>query len=247
MAEGSCQLRPPAPCPWPCGRRCCAFILPVLPDCAAEGALAAERPASAAEIRLIGAGKFLDNSASLSSERGPHKPKGCSQCMAAQLPRTSRLPRTPRPPRMYRRQPAAVPPQLLAHSLRCWCLPPCRPAARAWRAGGRHRGHAARSASKAAAAETSRWGLWSGACWVVGVAVWLVQRRCQRTACQQTACSRQQLLHPLPNRACSPQAAARAEQRMLRHLLRRRCSRLQIRNWEPQDSESAGNCFSMPR
>ncbi|KAI7840850.1 hypothetical protein COHA_005442 [Chlorella ohadii] len=33
----------------------------------ADGPLAAERPASAGEIRLIGAGKFLENSASLST------------------------------------------------------------------------------------------------------------------------------------------------------------------------------------
>lgn len=39
-----------------------------LPPSPADGPLAAERPASAGEIRLIGAGKFLDNSASLSSE-----------------------------------------------------------------------------------------------------------------------------------------------------------------------------------
>ena len=52
------------------------------PHRAADGPLAAERPASAGEIRLIGAGKFLDNSASLSSERGAG---GARSGCAAQL------------------------------------------------------------------------------------------------------------------------------------------------------------------
>jgi hypothetical protein len=134
-------------------RAAAAAHLPTAAPCrraAAEGPLSAERPVSPAEIKLICAGKFVDNSVALSSEWR------CLPLLLGSSPAARPADR----PLLAWPEPSPVP----ACSQHCSL---CRLAARVWGRGVRHGGHHACGPAAAAGAKSSRWACCAVPAWVL--------------------------------------------------------------------------------